>query len=129
MSEGYEICAVEGCYHYVDEAGYHVDAAGYHMDVKLCGINGCSIPIDEEGFHVDGSPLHIDDNLIPEDGETGTDPLPVEDNWEIEIMVLARNANDVTQVANIKSENRITIKNIVSDSELLRILNFIQPKP
>lgn len=122
MSEGYEMCAVEGCSWLVDAAGYHVDAAGYHV------INGCSKPIDEEGFHVDGSPLHIDDNLIPEDGETGTDPLPVEDNWEIEIMVLARNANDVTQVANIKSENRITIKNIVSDSELLRILNFIQPK-
>lgn len=53
---------------------------------------------------------------------------PVEDNWEVEITVLARNSNEVTQVSNIQSENKIVVNNMVTDSELLRILNFIQPK-
>ena len=73
---------------------------------------------------------------IPLDEEFSVEPLPeespespVEDNWEVEITVLAKNANQITQVSNIKSENKITVKNIVTDSELLNILNYIQPKP
>lgn len=90
---------------------------------RTCTIEGCNKYVDEAGYHLEGD--HHNHDSIPEE----TPEPPVEDNWEVEIMVTARNTNDVTQVSSIQSENKITVRNIVSDSELLRILNFIQPKP
>lgn len=62
------------------------------------------------------------------DTDDGFEPS-VEDTWNIEITVLARNRNDITQSSSIVAENRVTINNIVTDSQLLAILNFIEPKP
>lgn len=72
--------------------------------------------------------LPVDDiPLDPPVEEIPTEDSPVENNWDVEITVLAKNVNQITPISNIASENKIVVRNVVSDSELLRILNFIQP--
>ena len=81
-----------------------------------------------EGEPVDNSESDVD----PTEGEGPVGPgyhLYQEDEWQVEITIVAKARNEVTPFSGIVSENRVTVTNVVTDSQLLRILNFIEPKP
>lgn len=60
-------------------------------------------------------------------GETGY-PLHEEKDWAVEVTVVSRKYNETTPKANILTENKVVTRDVVTDSRLLEILNFVQPK-
>ena len=54
--------------------------------------------------------------------------LHEEKDWTVEVTVVSRKYNETSPQANILTENKIVTRDIVSDSRLLEILNFVQPK-
>lgn len=54
--------------------------------------------------------------------------LHEEKDWTVEVTVVSRKFNETSPQANILTENKIVTRDIVSDSRLLEILNFVQPK-
>lgn len=89
-------------------------------------------PIPEEEIPEEEIPEDTPEEEIPEEEVPDKTPgynLYEEDDWQVEITVIAKNRNDVTPYSGVISENRVTVNNVITDSQLLAILNFIAPKP
>lgn len=61
------------------------------------------------------------------EGETSYH-LHEEKDWAVEVTVVSRKYNETTPQANIFTENKVVTRDVVTDSRLLEILNFVQPK-